>query len=44
MVRFLQQFEMGTGDYTAERWRWLDGDAEVEALAEDIVAWRNGVE
>ena len=24
MVRFLQQFESGKGDYTAERHAWLD--------------------
>jgi hypothetical protein len=24
MVRFLQQFESGSGDYTAERRQWLD--------------------
>ncbi len=24
-VRFLQQFESGTGDYSYERHRWLDG-------------------
>lgn len=24
LVRFLQQFEMGHGDYTAERHDWLD--------------------
>ena len=24
MVRFLQQFEMGEGDYTIERHQWLD--------------------
>ncbi|MFN4217937.1 MAG: hypothetical protein ACK4HB_01405 [Candidatus Bipolaricaulia bacterium] len=24
MVRFLQQFESGTGDYTKERAQWLD--------------------
>ena len=24
MVRFLQQFEMGQGNYTEERHRWLD--------------------
>ncbi len=24
MVRFLQQFEMGNGDYTKERHAWLD--------------------
>jgi hypothetical protein len=36
MVRFLQQFEMGSGDYTAERWQWLPADAEVENLATAI--------
>jgi len=25
MVRFLQQFDMGSGDYTKERHKWLDG-------------------
>ena len=25
LVRFLQQFETGYGDYTVERHRWLDG-------------------
>jgi hypothetical protein len=24
MVRFLRQFELGTGDYTRERHQWLD--------------------
>jgi hypothetical protein len=38
MVRFLQQFEMGSGDYTAERWRWLAADAEVESLAKTITS------
>ena len=33
MVRFIQQFEIGSGDYTAERWQWLDEDAEVNAVA-----------
>lgn len=29
MVRFLQQFEKGSGDYTKERYDWLrDEDAE----------------
>ncbi len=36
MARFLQQFEMGRGDYTAERWSWLAGDAEVQPLATEI--------
>jgi hypothetical protein len=36
MVRFLQQFEMGSGDYTAERWQWLPADADVETLTKAI--------
>ena len=36
MVRFLQQFEMGSGDYTAERWRWLSVEADVDSLAKSI--------
>ncbi|MBM3131046.1 MAG: hypothetical protein FJ009_20765 [Chloroflexi bacterium] len=24
MIRFLQQFETGTGDYSTERHRWVD--------------------
>lgn len=35
MVRFLQQFETGTGDYTKER-QHLVGKAGVRALAEQI--------
>jgi hypothetical protein len=33
MARFLQQFEMGRGDYTTERWQWLDPNADVNSLA-----------
>ena len=36
MVRFLQQFEMGSGDYTAERWQWLSAEAGVDSLATEI--------
>ena len=36
MVRFLQQFEMGSGDYTAERWQWLSAAAGVDSLAMEI--------
>lgn len=25
MIRFIQQFESGKGDYTADRHEWLDG-------------------
>ncbi len=32
MVRFIQSFELGSGDYTKERSRWLDQSTE------DIVA------
>ena len=35
MVRFLQQFETGSGDYTKERHAWL-GDPDVSVLADDI--------
>jgi len=35
MVRFLQQFETGYGDYTAERHRWL-GERTVEDLVQEI--------
>ena len=33
LVRFLQQYQEGEGDYTAERHRWLPTD-DVRALAE----------
>lgn len=35
MVRFLQQFEMGWGDYTKERGKWL-GDLTVRDLIDEI--------
>jgi len=35
LVRFLQQFETGHGDYTAERHRWL-GERTVQDLAQEI--------
>ena len=35
LVRFLQQFEMGYGDYTAERHGWL-GDRSVGDIAQEI--------
>lgn len=35
LVRFLQQFETGHGDYTAERHRWL-GERSVQDLAQEI--------
>ena len=35
LVRFLQQFETGHGDYTAERHRWL-GERTVKEVAEEM--------
>ena len=35
MVRFLQQFETGHGDYTRDRREWL-GDCDVQAVVDDI--------
>ena len=42
MVRFLQQFETGQGDYTAERHTWL-GKRTVRELAEEIERQRKAV-
>lgn len=35
MVRFLQQFEMGRGDYTMEREQWLK-DMDVREIVSEI--------
>jgi hypothetical protein len=35
MVRFLQQYESGTGDYTKERDLWLK-DADIESIAIEL--------
>jgi len=35
MVRFLQQFEAGVGDYTKERAQWLK-DLDVKKIVEEI--------
>lgn len=42
MVRFLQQFETGHGDYTAERQTWL-GKRTVRELGEEIERQRKGI-
>ncbi|MCX8208009.1 MAG: hypothetical protein N3G75_09340 [Methanothrix sp.] len=34
MARFLQQFDIGSGDYTEERERWLSGITLDDALRE----------
>lgn len=39
MIRFLQQFETGWGDYTKERHKWLK-ETSVEALAKKIIKRR----
>ena len=40
LVRFLQQFETGYGDYTQERHEWLD-QYTVEEIAQDIQKGRD---
>jgi hypothetical protein len=35
MVRFLQQFETGLGDYTRERTQWLK-DMDIHAIVTEI--------
>ena len=35
MIRFIQQYEMGRGDYTKERHQWLQATS-VEELADKI--------
>lgn len=39
MIRFLQQFETGHGDYTAERHQWL-GNPNIQEVVEHIRAIR----
>jgi len=39
MVRFLQQFDTGQGDYTRDRYQWL-GEVDVRTLAEEVRAAR----
>lgn len=34
MIRFLQQFETGHGDYSVERHQWLSDD--LDAIARDL--------
>jgi hypothetical protein len=35
MVRFLQQFETGRGDYSVERHEWLD-EVDLDTIVEEI--------
>ncbi len=39
MVRFLQQFETGRGDYTRERTQWLK-DTDVKNIVKEMTAKR----
>lgn len=39
LIRFLQQFETGRGDYTRERHAWLD-QIEIEDIGQEIQAAR----
>ena len=39
LVRFLQQFETGSGDYTSERHEWL-GETTVRDLAQELAQRR----
>jgi hypothetical protein len=39
LVRFLQQFETGSGDYTSERYLWL-GKITVRDLAQELAQRR----
>ncbi len=34
MVRFLQQFDAGSGDYTKERHQWQDGLSVADIMAQ----------
>ena len=35
VIRFLRQFELGRGDYSAERHQWLD-EQSVESLVDEL--------
>ena len=41
MVRFLQQFDMGSGDYTRDREKWLKG-LKIHDVVEEIKGRRKG--
>lgn len=41
MARFLQQFDLGTGDYTKQRERWLE-DLSMEQVLEELESRRGG--
>jgi len=39
MIRFFQQNELGSGDYTKERQQWLD-QPDIKAISEELKQWR----
>ncbi len=39
MIRFFQQNELGSGDYTKERQQWLD-QSDIRVTAEELKQWR----
>lgn len=41
LVRFLQQFELGKGDYPRERGQWLT-DLDVRTIVKEIKTGRKG--
>lgn len=41
LVRFLQQFEIGRGDYTKERGQWLK-DLDLKTIVKEIKTGRKG--
>ena len=41
MIRFLQQFRTGDGDYSKDRHAWLDQETDVYSLAQKIIAQRS---
>lgn len=40
MIRFIQHFNEGKGDYTKERHQWLD-DQRVEDVLQEMNKWKN---
>ncbi len=43
MVRFLQQFQTGWGDYSQDRHAWLDQEDDVRSLAQKIIEQRTAI-
>jgi len=39
MIKFLEQFDIGTGDYTKEREKWL-GNLELDTIVDEITEKR----